>query len=214
MRNIYEITEQFEQELCRYTGAPLAVALDSCSNAIFLSLKYEGVAGQVILIPSHTYVSVPCEIIRAGAKVGFIPAECGIDTLKGAYQLEPTRVWDSSLRFDHGMYIPGSFMCLSFTGPYKHLKLSKGGAILTDDKKAYEWFKKMRASGRNEMGSPNETEYDMIGYNMYLLPEIAARGLLLINQFYDRYGNSIHTEDVERPYPDLSKFEIFKKGTI
>ena len=28
-------------------------------------------------------------------------------------------------------------MCCSFTGPYKHFKLSKGGAILTDDCDAY-----------------------------------------------------------------------------
>lgn len=36
-------------------------------------------------------------------------------------------------------------------GPYKHLKLGKGGTILTDNEEAYKWFKRARFSGRNEM---------------------------------------------------------------
>ena len=38
---IYKITEDFEQSLGDYTGAPYAVAVDSASNALFLSLMYE-----------------------------------------------------------------------------------------------------------------------------------------------------------------------------
>jgi hypothetical protein len=41
-----------------------------------------------------------------------------------------------------------------------------------------------------------------------MMPELAARGLLLINQFYYE-GNKKHNEDLELPYPDLSKFEIY-----
>ena len=128
---VYRITEQFEDAVAHYTGAPFCVAVDNCSNALFLALEYEGIEGKEITIPSRTYPSVPCEIIHAGGKVRFKPTEG--DTLKGAYPLEGSRTWDSALRFTAGMYIPNTFMCLSFTGPYKHLKLSKGGAILTDD---------------------------------------------------------------------------------
>ena len=131
---VYRITEQFEDAVAHYTGAPFCVAVDNCSNALFLALEYEGIEGKEITIPSRTYPSVPCEIIHAGGKVRFKPTEG--DTLKGAYPLEGSRTWDSALRFTAGMYIPNTFMCLSFTGPYKHLKLSKGGAILTDDYKA------------------------------------------------------------------------------
>lgn len=42
--------------------------------------------------------------------------------------------------------------------------------------------------------------------------ELAARGLLLMNQFYDFSGKPIHNEDLELSYPDLSKFEIYTKG--
>jgi hypothetical protein len=35
---------------------------------------------------------------------------------------------------------------------------------------------------------------------------------LLIQQFYDFQGKPKHNEDLEIPYPDLSKFKIFKEA--
>ena len=203
----YKITEDFEKSLSEYTGAPFVVTVDNQSNALFLSLMYEKVSGIEIEIPSRTYPSVPCEIIHAGAKVKFKSIDG--ETLKGSYQLYPTKVWDSALSFTYGMYKPNTHMCVSFTGPYKHLKLSKGGAILTDDYEAYKWFKRARYSGRREC-SYHEDDFDMLGWNFYMIPELSARGLLLMNQFY-RNGEPIHNDDIELPYPDLSKFEIYNK---
>ena len=203
---IYKITEDFEKKISDYTGAPYVVTVDNQSNALFLSLYYENIRGKEIEIPNRTYPSVPCEIIHAGGKVKFY--EIGGEKLKGAYQLKPTKVWDSALRFTADMYIPNTHMCLSFTGPYKHLKLSKGGAILTDNVKAYEWFKRARFSGRNEC-SYHDDELDMLGWNFYMIPELSVRGLLMMNQFYDGEGNKVINEDIELPYPDLSKFKIY-----
>jgi dTDP-4-amino-4,6-dideoxygalactose transaminase len=98
-------------------------------------------------------------------------------------------------------------MCISFTGPYKHFKLSKGGAILTDDFDAYSWFKRARYSGRREC-SYHEDNFDMLGWNFYMMPELATRGLLLMNQFYNLDGSKKHNNDLKLPYPDLSKFQI------
>lgn len=204
---VHKITEQFEKELCRYTGAPYAVAVDNCSNALFLSLMCEGVRGRKIGIPSHTYPSVPCEIIHAGGIPVFWQDNLR-GTVRGAYFLYNTKTMDSSLRFTADMYQKGHYMCLSFTGPYKHLKLGKGGAILTDDKQAYAWFKRARFSGRHEC-SYHEDHFDMLGWNFYMMPEIAARGVLLMQQFYDMDGNKISNEDIELPYPDLSKFKVY-----
>jgi dTDP-4-amino-4,6-dideoxygalactose transaminase len=207
-KGVYKITEDFEKALSDYTGAPYVITVDNASNALFLALMYEKVKGQEITIPCRTYPSVPCEIIHAGAKVNF--KEMDGKKIKGAYQLEPTKVWDSALRFTSGMYIPDTHMCISFTGPYKHFKLSKGGAILTDSEDAYFWFKRARYSGRREC-SYHEDNLDMIGWNFYMMPELAARGLLMINQFYHE-GKPIHNEDLELPYPDLSKFEVYTKA--
>ena len=207
-QGVYRITEEFEKKLVEYTGAKYAVAVDNQSNALFLALMYEKISGQSITIPSRTYPSVPCEIIHAGGSVNFDIVSG--TTLRGAYQLKPTKVWDSALRFTADMYIPNTHMCVSFTGPYKHLKLGKGGAILTDSLEAYHWFKRASFSGRREC-SYHDDYFDMLGWNFYILPEIAARGLRDMIQFYNLDGTKKHNEDLELPYPDLSKFEIYKK---
>lgn len=216
MMNAHKITAEFEKALCDYCGSPYAVAVDNCSNALFLALYYEikismplepGIP--TIIIPSHTYPSVPAEIMHAGARVEFWDNG---EIRKGAYRLIPTRIWDSALSFTHNMYKAGQIMCLSFTGPYKHLKLGKGGAILTDDPAAYTWFKKARFSGRGECGyfDDNFDDNPVIGWNFYMMPEIAARGLLLMNQFYDRDGKPKSNPDLELPYPDLSRFKLWQ----
>jgi dTDP-4-amino-4,6-dideoxygalactose transaminase len=202
---IYKVTEEFEEELAKYTGAKYAVTVDNASNALFLAMKYEKVEGKTITIPNRTYPSVPCEIIHAGAKVKFEKVKG--KSIKGAYQLKPTNIYDSALRFTSDMYIPGSHMCLSFTGPYKTFKLSKGGCILTDNYDAYLWFKRARYSGRREC-SYHDDNFDMIGWNFYMMPELAARGLLLMGQFYIN-DIKTHQEDIEMKYPDLSKFKIY-----
>ena len=209
---IYKITEEFEKALSDYTGAPYVVTVDKQSNALFLALYYEknikkSIETGTISIPSRTYPSVPCEIIHNGLKVLFDQVEG--NTIKGAYQLKGSNVWDSALRFTADMYLPDSHMCVSFTGPYKHFKLSKGGSILTDSLDAYHWFKRARYSGRREC-SYHDDYFDMLGWNFYMMPELAARGLLLMNQFYNTDGTKKHNEDLELPYPDLSKFNIYK----
>ena len=227
-QGVHQITADFEKELARYTGAPYVICVDNQSNGLFLALYYyrhvKNVTSfkeweenqlkiaqmRVIDIPSRTYPSVPCEAIHAGYKVNFTEVEG--ETIKGAYQLTPTNVWDSALRFTADMYIPDSMMCVSFTGAYKHFKLSKGGAILLDDLDAYNWLKKARFSGRSEC-SYHDDDFDenpVIGWNFYMMPELATRGLLLIGQFYNSDGSKKHNEDLELPYPDLSKFKIWK----
>jgi dTDP-4-amino-4,6-dideoxygalactose transaminase len=230
---VHQITADFEVALCKYTGAPYAIALDNMSNALFLALYYELNVVKtkydsdnywnnqlIIKIPANTYPSVACEIKHVGASISFKSIPFATPYLKGTlsryltgpYQLYPTKVWDSALSFTHNMYDSGTHTCLSFTGPYKHLKLGKGGAILTDDENAYKWFKKARFSGRDEC-SYHVDDFDkdpIIGWNMYLMPEISAKGLLLMAQFYDHEGNPKQNEDLSLPYPDLSKFKTFQ----
>lgn len=204
--NPHKVTEEFEKAISNYTGAPYVVTTDNCSNALFLALMYEGIEGKEVLIPSNTYMSVPCEIIHAGGRVKFF--QSASDTLKGAYNLGGTSVWDFSLRFTADMYIPGTFDCCSFTGAYKHLKLGKGGCILTDNHEAYLWFKRSRYSGRRN-ASYFDDSFDMIGWNFYMNPVISSLGLLLIQQFYNLDGTKKDMPDIELPYPDLSRFNIY-----
>ncbi len=205
--NPHKVTEEFENAICNYTGAPYCVALDNCSSALFLALTYDDIEGKEIIIPQRTYMSVPCEIIHAGGNVAFSQVEG--ETIKGCYQLVGSNVIDSALHFTADMYIPKMFMCCSFTGPYKHLKLGKGGCILHDNPEADKWFRKARFSGRSAV-SYHDDNFLMLGWNMYMNPVISTLGLLLMNQFYTHDGVKKQMEDIELPYPDLSKFKIYQ----
>lgn len=209
-KGAHKVTEMFERELSRFTGAPYVVCVDNNSNGIFLALTYAKMMGQcqdTIYIPNHTYPSVPCEIIHAGLKVGFdkIPTPY----LSGSYMLRGSNVRDCALRFSGGMYVSGETQVLSFTGAFKHLKLGKGGAILTDDPDAYAWYKRARFSGRREM-SYHEDTFDMLGWNFYMMPEIAARGLLLMSGCFNDDGSPKHFSNKTIKYPDLSKYQIYE----
>jgi dTDP-4-amino-4,6-dideoxygalactose transaminase len=203
----YRVIQTFEEEVAAYTGAPYAVSVDNATNALFLCLKYLKLEDKEITIPSRTFMAVPCTIIHSGNKVKFDkdhPAVRGA-TLKGEYQLSPYPVWDSALTFRKGMYRKGQMQCLSFSGPHKFLKLGKGGMILTDDRNAYEWLKRARYFGRRPVDHLVE-HFDMLGWNFYMLPEIAARGLVLM------LGIDDYNDDLEIEYQDLSQYKVYTEA--
>jgi dTDP-4-amino-4,6-dideoxygalactose transaminase len=198
--NPHKVTAEFEQAICDYTGAPYCVCVDNESNALSMALLYVDIKDQVITIPSHTYPSVPNEIILAGGKVRF---EDSPSYLTGEYQLKPTIIWDSALRFTADMFHEGQLQCLSFTGQWKHLKTVKGGAVLTDSMDAYNWFKRYRFSGRREC-SYHEDTFDSLGKNYYMPHVLASIGLMNIQAFYNMDGSKKNISDLSLPYPDLS----------
>ena len=51
---VYKVTDEFEDEISKYTGAPYVVTVDNASNALFLCLMYENIKGQEITIPART----------------------------------------------------------------------------------------------------------------------------------------------------------------
>jgi dTDP-4-amino-4,6-dideoxygalactose transaminase len=192
--NPYKIVQMFEEEVAFYSGSPYAVALDNCTDALFLCCLYLKV--QQVTIPKKTYLSVPQSIISAGGQVSFEDLQWS-----GIYQLKPYPIYDSARRFTSNMYLAGSFMCLSFH-PKKILKMRKGGMILTDDFEAYKWFKKMRHEGREEMPYKQDN-IKMIGWNMYMTPPDAAEGLWLMSAM------PLHNEDCQEDYKDLTENDIF-----
>jgi dTDP-4-amino-4,6-dideoxygalactose transaminase len=104
------------------------------------------------------------------------------------------------------MYTSGTFYCLSFHYK-KHLPIGRGGMILTNDKKAVEWLKMARFDGRREIPL-SEDNATIRGWNMYLTPEQAARGLVLFDLIKDKKLPDLKVED--QRYPDLSKWRVFQ----
>jgi len=201
--NPFKIVKMFEEEVAEYTNAPYAVAVDSCTNALFLCLKYLGVEEKEIVIPKHTYLSVPMSVIHAGG----IPVFKNIEW-SGIYKLEPLNVYDAAKRFTSDMYLSNSFMCLSFHIK-KHISIGKGGMILCDDLKAVEWFKKARYEGRSEKNY-DEDNIEMVGWNMYMTPQAASHGLSLMLNYPE------HVPDLGENggYKDLTTNSVFKKYII
>ena len=195
----FDAVRNFETSLAEYSGSKYAVAVDSCTSALLLACSYFKVAE--VTIPSRTYPSVPCSIIHAGGKVKFEELNWS-----GVYQLKPYPIYDGAKRFRRNMYIPGSLHCLSFHIK-KLLPIGRGGAILTDDKKAYDWLKVASFDGRHPGVPLAEDTFDILGWNVYMAPEQAARGHLLLSMMKDYNDDQIE----DPPYPDLSVFKVYTK---
>lgn len=203
--NPYKIVKMFEEEISYYTKAPYVVTVDSCTNALFLICKYLNV--KEVTIPSQTYLSVPQSIIHAGGQVIF-DKRSKTNHWKGIYQLKPYPIYDAAKRFTSNMYISSSFMALSFHIK-KQLPIWKGGAILCDNREAYEWFKKARYEGRSEKYYKDD-DITFLGWNMYMTPQQAAHGLAMMQNYPD------HKEDLGEinGYRDLTEFTVFKNNKI
>jgi len=165
-----------------------------------------------VTIPKITYPSAACAIVNAGGQVGFDDRDW---QQEGWYYLKNAGIIDSAKYLCRGMYwnkeyphastyFRGCFVCLSFHAK-KAIPIGRGGAILTGNKKAYEWFKCARFDGRHE-APLNKDTLAMAGWNMYMTPEQAARGLELMQWIKDV---NILPPD---PYQDLLKYDFFTKA--
>ncbi len=205
--NAFKVVRDFEYEVCTYTGAPFAVAVNSCTNALFLCLHWYGrrykYSNLKVEIPKLTYVSVPQQIIHAG----FMPTFRDEDW-QGMYQLKPFPIWDAARRFTSKMYVgpmydnggpdKDLFMCTSHHWS-KPLGIQQGGMILHNNREIDSWFRRMRFDGRTEGIHPKEDKINEAGFHMYMSPEIAAEGLVRLSH--------LKKDNLDLPrddYPDLS----------
>lgn len=193
LRSQYKKVERFEKALAKYTGSPYVVCVDSCTNALLLCLQYEAKI-KTVYLPKNTYIGVALAAYHAKKRVIFKDI-----SWKGVYQIKPTRVYDAAKRFTSNMYITNTLMCLSFHYK-KHLKIGRGGAILTDNKAAYDWFIRMRNNGKNIDSLHNKQKFTLHGYNMLLHPDLAIKGIKLLKNLKLK-NKDLPYED----YGDLSK---------
>lgn len=198
----HQIVELFENKIANLYGSKYAVAIDSCSNGIFLTLKYLN-QPQTISVPKYTYMSVPMSIHHAGYDFKFDER-----LWEGVYQLNPLPIWDGAGQWGKNTYIAGEgFQILSFQAK-KRLPIGRGGMILTNNEDAYKWLKKMCYDGRDLSKSQLEDDITEMGYHMYMTPEDAARGLLLLKKLSSEPENTYTWKN----YKDLTTNTVFKNG--
>jgi len=192
----------FENEVAKYTGSKYAIACDTNSNAIRLVLHYLNITNSDIVIPAHTYVSVPNQIILSGNRPKFEDIDWD-----GYYRLGDTPIIDSATAFYNGMYVEDSYMILSFHVK-KILNIGQGGMILTNDEKFNEWARPMIYDGRHKDRMYDEDEFECIGWHMYMSPENAKRGLEIFNS--DRIQLKNDSVGGKWKYKDLREQKIYK----
>ena len=202
MSNAYQVVRDFEQAVADYAGSRYAVAVESCSAAIFLCCKYVDVSKiPEISVPRFTYPSVPASIVNAGGRVRFVDSDW---QTRGFYKLDPTMIVDSAKYLGRGCCVgapDGLLICLSFHAK-KTLPIGRGGMVLTSSKETADWLRCARFDGRHECALDKDV-LAMSGWNMYMEPEQAARGLQLMQWVKDE---NILPPD---PYTDLSKYDFF-----
>ncbi len=181
-RRAYRVVDDFEAELCSYTGAPFAVAVNSCTNALFLALKWEWdqprLRTEKLRLPRHTYIGVLQSALNAGWDVEWSAYEEW--QREGWYLLLPTEVSDSARDLRKSCF-SGGFECYSFHSA-KQLPLGRGGAILTDNEESAEWFRAARMDGR----PPGSDKVILPGWHMPMSPDVAARGLDILSRWNDK----------------------------
>jgi hypothetical protein len=201
-----DVIDMFEKKVAEFSGCKYAVTTDCCSHGIFLSLKYlqhtgELKKGDVLTIPKMTYVSAAMQVIHAGNKINFEDLEWS-----GVYQYNGSRLWDGAVRWTKDMYVGNDALQVVSFQIKKRIPIGKGGIILTDSKEAYEWLKLSSYDGR-DLTTPytDEKHITMMGYHMYMTPEDAARGIIIMDETSDvNEDTGNHTT-----YVDVS--EIFNK---
>lgn len=187
---------EFEMALAKYTGAPYAIMTDCCTHAIELCLRYDRVK-EVVMTP-WTYLSVPMTMHKLNIKCYYREEEW-----IGEYQFHGTRIWDSARRLERNMYRPGQMQCLSF-GHGKPLQAGRGGAIILDDKDAYETMLLQRYDGRDLTQLPWQSQKTFyVGYHYRPTIEEAERALELLP--------SVDERPKYVSYPDLREIQIINE---
>jgi dTDP-4-amino-4,6-dideoxygalactose transaminase len=194
----FDKIRELENKIAEFYGAPHAVAVDCCTHAIELCLRYKKI--KKFTVPPNTYPSVP----NLAEKIG-IEFEWEEKDWKDYYYLGGTNIIDAAVFWKEKSYILNSLMCLSFQYQ-KHLSLGRGGMILTDDEEAKDELKKMSYDGRLPDIPWRDQNISSMGYHYYMTPETASLGL-------EKLPKAIETKPRDwelKDWPDLRDMELYK----
>jgi len=64
--------QDFEKKFAEYIGVKQAIAVDSCSSALEIALRYFKVKDREVIVPTNTFVASPNSVLFAGGKPVFV----------------------------------------------------------------------------------------------------------------------------------------------
>jgi dTDP-4-amino-4,6-dideoxygalactose transaminase len=194
----FEKIKIFEDSVAEFFGAPYAVAVDSCTHGVELSLRLT--KAKKIIVPKNTYISIPFLSEKLN-----IEMEWKEEVWEDYYYLTDNVV-DAAVLWKENSYIPNTLMSISFQYQ-KHLSLGRGGIILTDNPSFAQELKKLSYDGRLPDKPWREQNIDSVGYHYYMTPETAEMGINKLKQAIETPPRKWVVSD----WPDLSKMKIFNK---
>lgn len=197
----FDTVKEFEQKIAKFFGSTYAVATDSCTHSIELSLRHDAVLST--FCPKNTYLSIPMTLEKLGIEWSWVDHKWS-----DYYFLKDTRIIDAAVLWRKDSYIPGSLMCLSFQFR-KHLSVGRGGMILTDNLNEYNILKSMSYDGRDNSMPWSKQDIFHIGYHYYMTPETAEQGIFQFHKVKNVEPNKWTYND----YPNLSRLAVFNNGS-
>lgn len=192
--------KEFEAAFAKYVGAKHAIAVNSCTSALFLAVRHVARQHTFVECPSLTFSASAAVIAHTQKKITFVDVD--LDTMVVQDANGPAVVvdltgneapvdgkyiiHDCAHRIDRNMCKDkqGTF-CFSFY-PTKNLASSEGGMICTDDDEAAKWYRLARSHGqtkdnfaRYSVGGASNWEYsiEFPGWKMNMTDIQAAIGL-------------------------------------
>lgn len=163
-------TIDFENEFAKFVKAKHAIAVNSCTSALFLSLKALDIKkGDEVIVPSFTFASTANVIVHCGAKPVFVdikPEDFNIDPKSVSEKMSkktkvimpvhfagrlaqtdfPTLVVEDSAHRIIKNHQSKNLVCYSFYAT-KNITTGEGGMITTEDGDLAKWLQKARLHG-------------------------------------------------------------------
>lgn len=205
-------TATFEKEFARYVGAKHAIAVNSCTSGLFMSLKSQGVEpGDEVIVPSFTFASCANVVVHCGATPVFV------DVLPDSFTIDPddvyrktspktkavmpvhyggnyaatnfniTTIEDSAHKITKN-YNSKNMVCYSFYAT-KNLTTGEGGMITCEDDRVAEWLAKARLHGlshdawkRYLPGNKWHYEIEFAGYKTNTIDMLSAMGRVQLSR--------------------------------
>lgn len=167
-----DIVTQFEEEFAKYVGCEYACVVDSCTNAIFLTVTYGVDRNIAINIPSMIPPVVVNAVYHSNHKIRYTD---DINWVGGSYNLYTSTkgsIIDSAHRVDRDQYknehkCDKDIMLFSFY-PTKVVHGIDGGMICTNSKEIYDYYKCLTTNGMSE-GHNSWTQSNLMhGWKMYM----------------------------------------------
>ena len=182
------IVEDFEEAFCNYVGAKYAVAVNSATNAIFLSLLDKNVTCK---IPTVIPPVVGNAILTSGNNIEFIDNVSWVGDSYTLHDFGDYKIIDSAQRVERNQFSEANdddLMIFSFY-PTKPVGSCDGGIIVSNNKDKIDTLRTLAYNGMTTEKSNWDRKLLNAGYKFYMnsiQADVALRSLSLLDRKNER----------------------------